>query len=323
MSKPEVKIIGIAEIRENPVALRAVNLEGEQFLGLRDSIAKVGVMNAISVRLKKENVDGKEITYYELLDGLHRYSAAKSCGIKDIAVVVKSMDDATALEAQAMANLHVVRTKPVEFTRQLQRIFASNPTLTLAEMATKVCKSITWVSQRLDLLKLEGSIQKQVDAGNIKVSNAVALAKLPPAEQINYVEQAASMPSEEFVPLVQSRAKEIKDANRKGRSTEPAVFVPIPRVQKMAALKDEFNKATIGPVLVKQNRVKSAVDGFALGVAWTLSMDPTSVDVRTAADTDKKAKLLEAKKKRTAERTKEKAEAAQKAAVEAAEAVST
>ena len=316
----ELKVVSIDEIRESPVALRNVNIESAEYIGMCDSVRRVGIVSPISARRKTETIDGKEITYYELLDGLHRYTAAKACGLKNIPLNIKTLSDAAALEVQAMANLHVVKTKPIEYTRQLQRIFAANPTLTLADMAAKVCKSTTWVTQRLDLLKLEDTIQTFVNDGKITVSNAVSLAKLPPDEQANYVNQACTMPTDEFAPMVQARAKEIKDAARKGRGIEPAIFVPIPRCQKMAILKAELENAKIGPELTKQHKVKTGADGFAMGVAWVLNMDPTSVQVRTQEDADKKKKIDDAKKERAAVRATAKADAAQKAAVEAQEA---
>lgn len=320
-NKPKVDVIDIEEIRENPVALRAVNLESEEYIGLRDAIASVGILNPISVRQQTTVVDGKNISFYELIDGLHRYSAAKQCGLTKIPVNILSLDDAATKEAQILANLHNVKTKAVDFVKAMSRIFAGNPTLTLSEMAVKVCKSPSWVSQQFNLLKLEPTIQELVNDGKISVSNAVQLSKLPSNEQINYVDQAVSMPSEEFVPIVQARAKEIKDNARKGRATGPVEFVPQPRCQKMSALKDELTNPKVGPSLVKQCKAKSPADGFALGVAWGLNMDPVSVEVRKAADDAKKARLADEKKKRAAERAQQKAEAATKAAADAAEAV--
>lgn len=317
----EPKLIRIEEIRENPVALRAVNLESEEYIGLRDAIRAVGILNPISVRRQTTVVDGNEISFYELIDGLHRYSAAKECGLVEIPVNIISLDDAATKEAQILANLHSVKTKAVDFVRGMGRIFAGNPTLTVSDMAAKVCKSPSWVSQQFNLLKLEVVIQKLVNDGKINISNAIALSKLPPAEQVNYVDQAVSMSSEEFVPVVQARAKEIKDQARKGRAAGPVEFVPIPRLQKMNVLKDELTTPKIGPALVKQCKTKNVADAFNLGVAWTLSMDPTSVEVRKAADVAKKKSLADDKKKREAERAEKKAQAAQKIAVETAEAV--
>jgi ParB/RepB/Spo0J family partition protein len=321
MSTPDLRVIPISEIRENPVALRAVNRESEDYLGLRDSIRDVGILNAINVRERTEEVDGQEVKFFELCDGLHRYTAATDVGLTKIPVQVISLDDARILEAQIMANVHRIATKPVAYTKQLQRIFAANPTLTLAEMAARVAKSPAWISQRLNLLKLEPTIQAAVDDGKITVSNAVQLAKLPVEEQPNYVDPACTMGSEEFVPMVLARVKEIRDAAREGRASGPAEFVAVARLQKMSALKAEHETAAVGPQLCKKSGAKTPVDGFALGVAWALSLDPVSVEVRTEEDRAKKAQQAEEKKKREAERAKKRAEAAAKLAADAEAAV--
>jgi len=318
-SLPDVRVISISDIRENPVALRTVNLESEEYIGLRDSIRLDGILNPISVREQTEDVDGKIISYFELVDGLHRYTAAKEAGVKKIPVLVVDLDNTRTLEAQVMANVHKVETRPIEYTRLLQRVFASNPTLTLTDMASKVAKSASWVGQRLNLLKLETSIQVLVNDGKIAVSNAVQLAKLPPQEQLNFIDNAMRMNAEEFVPLVQIRVKELKDAARQGRDPKPTEFVPLPRVQKMSVLKSEFETPAIGPELCKKCKVKKPEEGFALAIAFVLSLDPTSVEIRKAMDDEKKAKLADEKKKRAADRAQKKADEAAKAAAKAIE----
>ena len=320
-SVPDVRVVPLSDIRENPVALRAVNRECEEYIGLRDSIKEVGILNAINVRPQSEEIDGKIIEYFVVCDGLHRYSCAVDLGLPEIAVTVVDLDEQQTLEAQVMANVHKVETRPVEYTKQLQRIFAANPTLTLSEMATKLAKSPAWVSQRLKLLQLEKAIGDLVDDGKITVSNAVQLAKLPATEQVNYVDQAIHMDAEEFVPLVGARAKELRDAARQGRVAAPAEFVPTARLQKMSVLKDEAEVAVIGPGLCAQYDCQSPADGFALAVAWVLNLDPASVEVRKAKDAEKKAKLEDEKKKRAAERAAKKADEATALAAKAAEAL--
>jgi len=319
MATPDVRVVPLSAIRENPVALRTVNRESEDYIGLRDSIVEVGILNPFGVRLRTENVEGETVEYYEITDGLHRYSCALDLGLKEVAVDVKDLTDQQTLEAQVMANAHGVETTPVAYTKQLQRIFAANPTLTLANMASKLAKSPGWVSQRLKLLKLEKAVAQLVDDGKITVSNAVQLSKLPPEEQVNYVEQAVRMDADEFVPLVASRAKEIRDAARQGRGVAPADFVPIARSQKMSALKNELEKAVVGPALCKRCDVTDAVAGFALAIAWVLNLDPVSVEVRKANDTEKKTRLADEKKQRAAERAAKKAKEATELAAKAAE----
>ncbi len=318
----DVRVVDLADIRENPVALRAVNRECEEYIGLRDSIAEAGILNPINVREQNEEIDGKIISYFEVCDGLHRYSAAVDLGLEQIEVKVVDLDAQRTLEAQVMANVHRIETRPVEYMKQLQRIFAANPTLTLANMAAKLAKSPSWVSQRLKLLKLEKAVGELVDDGKIVVANAVQLSKLPPEEQVNYVDNAIHMPVEEFVPLVAQRAKEIRDAARVGREAAPSVFVPTARCQKMSALKSEHETSVVGVSLCDAFGLTTAKDGFALAVAWVLNLDPNSVEVRTAKDAEKKAKLADEKKNRAAERAAKKADEATKLAAKVAEVAS-
>jgi len=319
MSKPEVLVVPISAIRENPVALRSVDVEGENYGGLRDSIARVGILDAISVRRRTEDVDGSTVEFYEIVNGLHRYTAAVEVGLAELPVNIVSLDRVELLEAQIMANIHRVDTKPVEYTRQLQRIFAMNPTFTISDMSVRIARSASWVSQRLNLLKLEPSVQALVDADKITVANAVALSKLPHNEQLNYIDQAMTETTDVFAPTVQARAKELKDAAREGRQSKPAVFAPVSSLRRFGELKDEYNSPAIGPELCRQAGAKTAEDGFALGIAFAINLDPLSIATQQAADVEKKTKLDDAKKRRAAERAKKKADDAANEAAKAAE----
>lgn len=322
MSK-SIGTIKISDVRENPVALRTVDRESEAFIGLRDSIADKGILNPVNVRTREETVEGKIIKYYELIDGLHRYTAALDVGLEVLDVKFLELDDVAALEAQIMANVHKIDTKPVEYTKQMTRIFTSNPIMTVADMAGKLCKSPSWVSQRLGLLKLVDVVAELVDDGKITISNAIVLSKLPHVEQVNFVDGAMSESAEEFAPKVLARAKELRDAERQGRVPGEIVFAPVARQQKLGVLREELDNPSIGPALIAQNKVKDAVSGFALGVAWACNLDPASVEVQRAKAEEKAKTLAEAKKKRAADRAKKKAEEAAVASAKAQEALST
>lgn len=317
-----VQVVKLSDIRENPVALRAVDRESEAFLGLRDSIRESGLLNAISLREKSIVVDGVEIKFFELIDGLHRYSAAKDAGLDEIPAILLDLSDTEVLEAQVMANVHKIETRAVEYTKALNRILASNPTMTVSELAGRLSKSGSWLSQRLGLLKLTDAIAQLVDEGKIKVSNAVALSKLPQDEQVGFVDSAMTMGADEFVPTVQARQKELRDAAKAGRKAEPVTFAPVMRLQKMSILRDEYETPSVGPEIVKANRVKTPEGGFALGVAWALNIDPMSAEIQRAKAEAKQKALEDEKKKRAAARATKKAEEAQEAAAKAAAAIS-
>lgn len=303
----EAAVVALSEIRENPVALRAVDKESEDYLGLVDSIRQLGLLTAISVRRRSEEVDDETINFLELCDGLHRYSAAIDAGLTEIPVVFKDLDDAQVLEAQIMANVHKIVTRPVEYTKQLMRIFAGNPTMTISDMAAKLAKTPSWVGQRLGLMKLAPGVAEAVDDGKISVSNAVTLSKLPHDEQVKLVDQAITCNSVEFVPLVRARAKELRDAKNQGREAGEIVFAPVARLQKMSVLKAELDAPIIGPQLCAQNGVTDADGAFKLGVAWALNLDPASVEVQKANAEAKAEKLAEEKQKRALDRAEKKA----------------
>ena len=93
----KVKTIPLSSIRENDVALRGVDQESEEYLGLRDSIKNVGITNSISVRQKTDEVDGVKVEYYEICDGLQRYTACTELGLTDIPAIIVSLNMSTMI----------------------------------------------------------------------------------------------------------------------------------------------------------------------------------------------------------------------------------
>lgn len=102
MAETVLKLIPLRQIRENPVALRAVNRTSDGYVELVDSIKRNGVYNGILVREVKDPDSGEVL--YGLIDGLHRFSAAQDAGLTEIPAQVRSMADAEVLEAQVIAN---------------------------------------------------------------------------------------------------------------------------------------------------------------------------------------------------------------------------
>lgn len=307
--------VPLAAVRPNVVALRGVQRDTEAFVGLRDSVAQIGILNPINVREKTDEDTGE--AYYELVDGLHRYTAAQDAGLSEIPVNVVDLNESQVLEAQIMANVHKVETRPVEYTKQLQRILTANPTMTMSELAGRLAKTPQWLSQRFGLLKLHDEVQGLVNDGKIKLANAYQLAKLPPEEQLNYIDAAMTQQPDEFIPSVTKRAKEIREARRAGKDESESGFSPNPHLRKASELKAEFTSATVGPALCDSDEEAA---GFALGIAWALHMDADSVDAQKAAYEKRVAERAEASEKRKLERLEKKEKEAAEALVAAKEA---
>lgn len=299
--------IPLASIRENPVALRSVNRQTEKYIAFAASIRQDGVMNAILVR-EIPSPEGTQL--YGIIEGLHRYTASLDAGFKDIPAQVINMTDAQVMQAQLIGNAHRIETTPVEYSKHLQRILSSDPFLTMAQLAGKLSQSTTWLSERLGLLKLNESIHKLVDEGKINLTNAYSLAKLPEEEQQDFVDRAMTMTPQEFGPTVLARRSEINKANRQGRSADSATFVPVPHMQKLSDLKAEMESPTIGPVLVRENNITTADEGFALGVRWALRMDSRSIAAAKEKDEARKKQAKDEQAKAAAERAKKRADEA-------------
>lgn len=309
----DVLRISLDDIHPNPVALRAVDRENEQYQNLVNDVTRRGVIQPISVREKTD--EATQEVYYELCDGLQRFSASKDAGKADILARVLSLDDAEVEETQIVANLIKVDTKPSEYTNQLRRMLQRNQTMTERDLAEKISQSVSFIRSRLSLSKLDDSILALVDSGDICLGNAYALAKLPQEEQHNWTDQAMTQAPAEFVAATTARAKEIKDAAREGRSADGPTFKAVPKARTLKVLMEEFENPAVGPELILENGVETLEEAFALAIAFAVSLDPGSVAEQEAKWNKTQSEKAEAKQKRDAARAERKRrEAAEKAA---------
>ena len=310
-----LKVIKLSDIRENPVALRTVDRESEGYLGLVDSIRVRGFIGAISVRERTDAETGT--VYYEVVDGLHRFNASKDAGLEMINVDVVSLDEDQVLEAQILTNIHKIDTRPVEYAQQIKRILTRNPLMTESELAVKLCKSPVWIKERLGLTKITNSeIAALINDGKISLANAYALAKLPENEQADFVERAITLKPDEFVGLVQARAKEIKDAKRQGTEAGVTEFQPTAHLQKLGDFKAMAENRTAVAKLVAG--VKDPVEAAMVAIRWALHLDAESVAAAKAKDDARRAEQADAKLKRDQTRAIKAAETAKIAAEKAA-----
>lgn len=305
-----LRTVNLSEVKENPVALRALDRENEQYLNLVQDVMRRGVISPISVREQTE--DGE--VYYEICDGLHRYSAAVDAGRDTIDVTIHNFDDAEAEELQLVANLVRIDTKPIDYTKHLLRMMSRNPLMTVPELAERCSCGTAFINQRMSLLKLDTSIQQLVNEGEIRLANAFALAKLPQDEQHNFTDSAMTQKPAEFVPAVQARAKEIREAKRSGKEAGEVVWEPVAHLRKLGELKAEFTNGEVGPAICASVDAESAAEGFAAAIAWVISLDSSSVDAQRSKNDQRLAERDAAKKRRTAEReAKNAVKAAEKA----------
>ena len=303
----ELVRVKVDEVRANKVALRQVDRTSDDYLGLVDSIKIRGFSGVITAR-RKVDEDTKE-TYYEVIDGLHRLTACRDANVKEIGLDVQEMTDDEVLVAQILQNAHKIETKPAEYAQQMKRMMGINQMLTEAELASMLGKSPKWIQEMLKLNNIDDEkIKDLINTGKIPLMSAYALAKLPVEEQANYIDKALTMKPKEFCPIVNDRAKEIKDANRKGKKPKDAEFEPRSHARKLKEIQAAEADRDFVKKLLASNSISTPVDAAILILQWCQHLDPASKAAQVEAN-----KVAEAKRAKVAEQKKAERAAQKKA----------
>jgi len=287
--------IPVAKIKENPSALRACNRQSEAFAALVESVKVKGVLIPILVRPVEKSDE------FMLIDGLHRFSAAQEAGLESISARVVSMNDVQSLEAQIVANIHKVQTKPVEYGRQLQRLLAADPTLSIERLSNQLGLTASWVKDRLNLQQLDKDIAELVDNARIEVSKGILLSKLPVNEQKAYAQDALNKTTAELADIVTKRCKEVRDALKQGRAANPVGFIPAAHMRKIVEVKTELDTHAARASVLEADKPQSIEEAFDLGIKFVLNLDSQSVAAAKQKWEDAQKESAEKAKKRAAD----------------------
>lgn len=195
-------------IKESPYCMRSVDRQSIEYQSLCDSIRQHGVVVPIIVSKYDD------ITYI-IRKGHRRFTAALDVGLKKISAKVINCSDSEMLGLCLSLYTTTQQPKPIQYSYQIERILALNPTIVLSDFMNKYVVSERFVIDRLNLNKLNDTVLLLVESGTICLSNAYMLAKLPEQEQLAYQDRAIANSTEKFSPTVCQRLKELRDAKRK------------------------------------------------------------------------------------------------------------
>ena len=176
----------------------------EKINELAESIKNYGVLQPLLVQ--------KNDSFYEIIAGERRWRAAKAAGLKEVPAVLKEYSKQEAMEISLIENVQRADLNPIEEAlgyRQLIDEFG----LTQEEIAVRVAKSRTVITNTMRLLKLDEQIQNMLVQGVITSGHARALLSL------------------EDIQMQLKAAKEILDKKLSVRETERLVK----RLQKEAS----------------------------------------------------------------------------------------
>ena len=166
--------------KDNPAAERLVKISSvepnlnqprrhfdeDALLELSESIKQYGVLQPLLVSDKKD--------YFEIIAGERRWRAAKMAGLKEVPVVVKEFTDQEIVEISLIENIQREDLNPIEEAMAYKRLMEEFH-LKQDEIADRVAKSRTAVTNSMRLLKLSSKVQEMVIADMISAGHARAL----------------------------------------------------------------------------------------------------------------------------------------------------
>lgn len=146
----------------------------DALLELADSIKQYGVLQPLLVQKKND--------YYEIIAGERRWRAAKIAGIKEIPVVIKSYSEQEIVEISLIENIQRENLNPIEEAMAFKRLLEEF-NLKQDEVAERVSKSRTAVTNSMRLLKLSDKVKQMIVDDMISTGHARALLAIDDEEQ--------------------------------------------------------------------------------------------------------------------------------------------
>lgn len=177
-TKPdEVKELKVEEIRTNPYQPRKI-FDEEKLKELAQSISLYGVIQPIIVK--------KSIKGYEIIAGERRYRASVIAGKTTIPAIIRDFSDEEMMEIAILENLQRENLNVLEEAMAYDSLMR-RLNLTQEEVAKRVNKSRSHITNILGILTLPEDVKKQIAENKITMGHARVLSKLDDTEKIKYL----------------------------------------------------------------------------------------------------------------------------------------
>ena len=187
----EIVEIPLEELRPNPYQPRKV-FDEEALQDLADSIKEHGVFQPIIIK--------KSIKGYEIIAGERRYRASKIAGLTKIPAIIRNFTDEQMMEIALLENLQRENLNAIEEAIAYKKMI-QNLGITQEELAKKVGKSRSHVTNIIGLLRLPQEVQQLVADSKITMGHARALSKLESEEEMKVL---ANKIIDEHLPVRQT-----------------------------------------------------------------------------------------------------------------------
>lgn len=183
------------------------DFDEDALMELSDSIRQFGILQPLLVQKKKN--------YYEIIAGERRWRAAKLAGIKEVPIIVKDYTDQEIVEISLIENIQRENLNPIEEAMAFKRLLQEFK-LKQDEVAERVSKSRTAVTNSMRLLKLSPRVQQMIIDDMISTGHARALLAIDDEEQqfilANKIfdEKLSVRETEKLVKALKNPKKEVK-----------------------------------------------------------------------------------------------------------------
>ena len=186
------------------------NFDEDALLELAESIKQFGILQPLLVQKKDD--------YYQIVAGERRWRAAKMAGMKEVPVIIKQLSDQEIMEISLIENIQRENLNPIEEALAYKRLL-NEFNLKQDEVAERVSKSRTAVTNSMRLLKLNEKVQQMVIDEMLTTGHARALLGIDDQEkqflvaQKIFDEKLSVRDTEKLVKKLQKEKKEKKDGS--------------------------------------------------------------------------------------------------------------
>lgn len=164
----DVTFVKIAKVEPNREQPRK-SFDEDSLLELSESLKQYGILQPLLVQDKKD--------YFEIIAGERRWRAAKIAGLKEVPVIIKNLTEQEMVEISLIENIQRENLNPIEEAQAYKRLLTEFH-MKQDELAERVSKSRTAITNSMRLLKLDERIQQMVIDDMISSGHARALLSI-------------------------------------------------------------------------------------------------------------------------------------------------
>ena len=237
--REEIVEIPLDELRSNPYQPRK-NFNEEALQELASSIKEHGVFQPIIVK--------KSIKGYEIIAGERRVKASKLAGLNEIPAIIRDFNDTQMMEIALLENLQRENLSAIEEATAYKKL-QETLNITQDELAKRLGKSRSHITNMLGLLSLPDQIQKDINEKKLTMGHARVLSKLSDESQQKELEEKVineGISVRELENLTQS-PKVTKTNPQKHKNIENNEY---------SYLQEELSEKLGTKVVIKKNKIE-------------------------------------------------------------------